>query len=64
MTDRQARRVTWTSAKLIEGETLDGLTPPITFIPGKPAPDIKCVYYVRLGERGWSAPNGTKYSCP
>ncbi|MGQ0842916.1 MAG: ABC transporter substrate-binding protein [Sporichthyaceae bacterium] len=48
----------------IRRETLDGLTPPITFLPGKPAPDVECVYYVRLGENGWSAPNGTRFSCP
>ncbi|MGQ0468196.1 MAG: ABC transporter substrate-binding protein [Sporichthyaceae bacterium] len=48
----------------IKGETLDGLTPPITFVAGKPAPDVKCVYYLRLGKDGWTAPNGTKYSCP
>lgn len=48
----------------IKGETLDGLTPPLTFILGKPAPDARCVVYTRLDENGWSAPRGSKFACP
>jgi branched-chain amino acid transport system substrate-binding protein len=47
----------------IKGETLDGLTPPITFIPGKPAPEIPCIYFIKLDELGWTAPRGTHPVC-
>lgn len=47
----------------IKGETLDGLAPPLTFEAGKPAPDARCTFYVRLTERGWDA-RGSKPACP
>ncbi|MGQ0846266.1 MAG: ABC transporter substrate-binding protein [Sporichthyaceae bacterium] len=48
----------------MEGETLGGLTPPLRFVSGKPAPDAKCVFYTRLSEDGWSAPRGSRAVCP
>lgn len=47
----------------IDGETLGGLTPPLTFRAGKPAPEVQCLYYTRLDEKGWSAPKGSKAQC-
>jgi branched-chain amino acid transport system substrate-binding protein len=47
----------------IKGETLDGLTPPLTFIAGKPAPENPCIYYLKLDEHGWTAPRGTQPVC-
>lgn len=47
----------------IRGETLEGLTPPLSFRPGKPAVETPCLYYTRLDEKGWSAPRGSKPVC-
>lgn len=58
------------AAELVEGlgrirdETLGGLTPPLTFVEGQPAPDARCVFYTRLDEQGWTAPRGSKIACP
>lgn len=48
----------------IRGERLDGLTPPLTFRPGGPAPDVRCLYFTTLGPSGWSAPSGSHPVCP
>lgn len=65
-----ARSAPITSADILTGlgkiknETLDGLSPPITFSPGqKAAPVIKCIYFELLTEKGWTAPNGSKFVC-
>ncbi|WP_019878129.1 ABC transporter substrate-binding protein [Sporichthya polymorpha] len=48
----------------VKNETLGGLAPPITFSPGqKAAPQIPCVYFELLTEKGWTAPNGSKAVC-
>ena len=48
----------------IKNETLDGLSPPITFSPGqKAAPSIRCIYFELLTEKGWTAPKGSKFVC-
>lgn len=47
----------------IRGETLDGLSPPITFTAGKPAPRINCYFVIRLTDSGFTAPNGSKPQC-
>ncbi|GAA0619518.1 hypothetical protein GCM10009547_22490 [Sporichthya brevicatena] len=48
----------------VKNETLGGLAPPITFSPGQQAaPQIPCVYYALLSEKGWTAPNGSKPVC-
>lgn len=48
----------------IKKETLDGLSPPLTFSPGqKAAPDIPCVYFELDTEKGWTAPHGSKFIC-
>ena len=48
---------------LIKRNTLDGLTPPITFTAGqKAAPLINCVYYELLSDKGWTA-SSSKPSC-
>jgi branched-chain amino acid transport system substrate-binding protein len=42
----------------IHDETLDGLTPPMTFTAGqKSAPQIGCVYFELLSDKGWTALN-------
>lgn len=47
----------------IRAETLEGLTPPLSFRPGQPAVETPCLYYTRLDEKGWSAPRGSKPVC-
>jgi branched-chain amino acid transport system substrate-binding protein len=47
----------------IHNETLDGLTPPLTFLAGKPAPQTRCLYYTRLDQRGWTAPRKSTPVC-
>lgn len=48
----------------IKNETLDGLSPPITFTPNqKAAPHIKCIYFEVLTDKGWTAPRGSNYVC-
>lgn len=48
----------------ITQETLDGLTPPITFRPGqKFAPPMDCVFFTLLTDKGWTAPRGSKPVC-
>lgn len=48
----------------ISKETLGGLTPPFTFKPGqKSAPQIQCVYFTLLNDKGWTAPRGSKPVC-
>jgi branched-chain amino acid transport system substrate-binding protein len=58
-----------TSEQIVSGlgqlrnEKLDGLSPGITFHPGEPAPQGRCMYYTRLDEHGWSAPRGSTPVC-
>lgn len=48
----------------VSKETLDGLTPPITFKPGQTsAPPITCVFFTLLTDKGWTAPRGSKPVC-
>ncbi|HUR73601.1 MAG TPA: ABC transporter substrate-binding protein, partial [Sporichthya sp.] len=54
----------YTGLGKIKNETLDGLSPPITFSPGqKAAPEIHCVYFELDSEKGWSAPHGSTPIC-
>jgi branched-chain amino acid transport system substrate-binding protein len=48
----------FTGLATIHGETLDGLTPPMTFTAGqKSAPLIGCAYFELLSDKGWTALN-------
>jgi branched-chain amino acid transport system substrate-binding protein len=48
----------------IKNETLDGLSPPITFTPGqKAAPQLHCVYFELDTDKGWTAPHGSTPIC-
>lgn len=46
-----------------EGETLDGLTPPLTFAKGATPPLVACWYVSKIDDQKWTAPNGAKASC-
>jgi len=47
----------------LKGETLNGLSPGITFNPSGPTPAVNCYYVLRLDNNGFSAPNGSAKSC-
>lgn len=48
----------------IKNDTLDGLAPPISFSPAeKAAPQVRCIYFELLTDKGWTAPNGSRYVC-
>ena len=47
----------------LKGEKLDGLSPGATFTKGSPAKSIDCYYGLRLDDKGFGAPNGSKPVC-
>jgi branched-chain amino acid transport system substrate-binding protein len=47
----------------LRGETLGGLTAPLTFVREKPNPDAGCWFLMRIAGRKWTAPVGAKPSC-
>jgi branched-chain amino acid transport system substrate-binding protein len=46
-----------------KGETVGGLTPPLTFTKGKPAPQGSCWFEFTLDNQTFAAPNGIKPTC-
>jgi branched-chain amino acid transport system substrate-binding protein len=46
----------------MNGETLGGLTPPLTFVRGQPAPETKCWFYLQIQGGKWTS-NG-QVLCP
>jgi len=47
----------------LQGDTLGGLAPPLTFHHGQPAPPIMCYLPIDLHGGHWGAPSGINYSC-
>jgi branched-chain amino acid transport system substrate-binding protein len=47
----------------LKGETAGGLTPPLTYTSGKPAPQGTCWFEVTLENQTFAAPNGIKPTC-
>ncbi len=47
----------------LKNEKLDGLSPGATFTKGSPAKSIDCYYGLRLDDKGFGAPNGSKPVC-
>jgi branched-chain amino acid transport system substrate-binding protein len=45
------------------GTTLGGLTPALTYVKGKPAPQVRCFYLSGIKNHKFVAPNGLKTSC-
>jgi branched-chain amino acid transport system substrate-binding protein len=64
-----ARGVRVTPAMVVDGlhmlknETLDGLSPPLNFVAGKPAPLVNCYYTVKDTAQGLVAPKGIRSTC-
>jgi branched-chain amino acid transport system substrate-binding protein len=42
------------------GETLGGLTPPLTFSQGQPSPEVLCAHLVKVSGGQWVAPQGVQ----
>ena len=49
--------------RTLRNETVDGLTPPLTFVPGERAP-TSCYFLVKSKAAGWTAPSTDAPSCP
>lgn len=48
----------------IRSDNLEGATPPLTFVPGRPTPAATCYFVVEMSaEKQWSAPLGSKQIC-
>ena len=47
----------------IHNETLNGLTPPITFTRNQPAQPIECYFLIELRGGRWASPSGDTYAC-
>jgi branched-chain amino acid transport system substrate-binding protein len=42
----------------LRNETLGGLTPPLSFYQGKPAPEARCSFEIKVSNGQWTAPYG------
>jgi branched-chain amino acid transport system substrate-binding protein len=51
------------AAYTLHHNTLGGLTAPLTYVKGKPAPDFKCTFIVSGRGGHWTAPMGLKQIC-
>ena len=47
----------------IQGNTLGGIAPPLTFVEGKPAPDFTCYFLQKIVGGKFTAPQGSKQIC-
>ena len=47
----------------LKGETLGGLTSPLTFAKDKPAPQANCYFVMKIEGGKWTAPAGMQQSC-
>jgi branched-chain amino acid transport system substrate-binding protein len=48
----------------IHNETLDGLTPPLTYVKNQPTPPVNCYFFIEMKGGKWTAPSGDAYACP
>ena len=47
----------------IKGDTLGGLTPPLTFVQNEPPARLTCWFNLTIAQRTWVSPDGFKLSC-
>jgi branched-chain amino acid transport system substrate-binding protein len=47
----------------LRGETVGGLTPPLTFAAHQPTPPITCYFLMRINGGRWTAPYGAEHRC-
>ena len=48
----------------LQGETLAGLAPPLTFAKDKPSPAVPCFFVIKIVDKKFTAPNGSQKVCP
>jgi branched-chain amino acid transport system substrate-binding protein len=48
----------------IHNETLDGLTPPLTYVKNGPTPPVNCYFLIEMKGGKWTSPSGDTYACP
>jgi branched-chain amino acid transport system substrate-binding protein len=48
---------------MLHGETLGGLTPPLTYVRNQPSPPVPCYFLVEIKGGRWTAPLGDTYAC-
>lgn len=47
----------------LKGESLGGLSSPMTFVANKPTPPVKCVFAIKIENGQWVAPHGHNTTC-
>jgi branched-chain amino acid transport system substrate-binding protein len=47
----------------IKNHTLSGLVGPLTFNEGRPASEVRCVFFIRVADGRWAAPDASKQFC-
>lgn len=47
----------------MKNETLGGLSTPLTYVDGQPAPDTRCWFWMAAKNGAWTAPAGNKQFC-
>jgi branched-chain amino acid transport system substrate-binding protein len=47
----------------IKGDTLGGLTSPLTFVKDQPPPRLACWFNLTVAQRAWVSPDGFKLNC-
>jgi branched-chain amino acid transport system substrate-binding protein len=47
----------------VDGDTLNGLAPPLKFNKGVPATQNDCYFSLTITEKGYGSPKGSKYEC-
>ena len=47
----------------LRGDTLGGLTQPLTFVEGQPAPRLRCWFSMTIHDRTWESPDGYRQHC-
>jgi branched-chain amino acid transport system substrate-binding protein len=47
----------------MHNETLDGLTPPLTYVKDQPSPAVNCYFLIEIKGARWTSPSST-YACP
>jgi branched-chain amino acid transport system substrate-binding protein len=47
----------------MKNETLDGLTPPLTYVKNQPSPPVPCYFLIEIKGGRFTAPSGGTYAC-
>jgi branched-chain amino acid transport system substrate-binding protein len=47
----------------LHGETLDGLTPPLTYVKNQPSPPVQCYFLIEIRGGRFSSASGDTYAC-